>query len=172
MKIMVIGYSGAGKSTLSKILASHYNVPILYLDKVQFKAGWVERDDQEAIEIIEDFLNNNNEWVIDGNYHRRLYEKRAVLADQIIYLNYNRFLCLSRAIKRKNEYKNKVRESMTEGCEEKIDLSFIWWILFDGRRSKYKIKRQQIKQLYSNKFIEFKNPEQLDKYLIENNIQV
>ena len=172
MKIMVIGYSGAGKSTLSKALANHYNVPLLYLDKIQFKEGWIDRDSSEALTMVGDFINNNDSWIIDGNYHKRLYEERAELADQIIYLNYNRFLCLARAIKRRFEYKSKTRESITEGCKEKIDLSFVWWILYDGRRKQYKNKREEIKNKYKDKFLEFKNPKQLDKYLRENNIQL
>lgn len=44
MKIAVMGYSGAGKSTLSRELGKRYGCPVLYLDQVQFEAGWIERD--------------------------------------------------------------------------------------------------------------------------------
>lgn len=170
MKIMIIGYSGAGKSTLAKALGKHYSVPVLYLDKIQFLSGWVDRDNQEATQMIEDFLNNNNSWVIDGNYQNRLFERRGQEADQIIYLNYNRFLCLYQAIKRKNKYKNKSRESITEGCEERIDLSFVYWILYDGRRTKYRKKKEELRKLYPEKFIEFKKPKQLEEYYKDYNL--
>lgn len=165
MKVMVIGYSGAGKSTLAKMLAEHYNIPLLYLDKVQFIEGWKDRDNKQAYKMVEDFLNDNKEWVIDGNYGKRLYFERAAQADQIIYLNFNRFLCLYRAIKRKNLYQNKSRESISAGCKEKIDYSFVKWILLDGRNKEHKDRINKIKTQYQNKFYEFKNPKQLQKHI-------
>ena len=69
MKIQIIGYSGSGKSTLAKTLANHYNLPLLYLDAVNFYDNWQERTFEEKNAIVEKFLNDNPDgWVIDGNY--------------------------------------------------------------------------------------------------------
>lgn len=165
MKIMIIGYSGAGKSTLAKTLAEYYNIPLLYLDKVQFIEGWKDRDNKQAYKMVEDFLNNNDSWVIDGNYGKRLYFERAKQADQIIYLNFNRILCLYRAIKRKNAYQNKTRESISAGCKEKVDLPFVKWILIEGRNKEHKDRINKIKIKHKDKFYEFKTPKQLQKYI-------
>ena len=40
MKIAVMGYSGSGKSTLAKYLAGIYDIPLLYLDRVNFESDW------------------------------------------------------------------------------------------------------------------------------------
>ena len=87
MKVSVIGYSGSGKSTLAKKLSEISDVPLLYLDKVRFLPGWKERPEQECIEIIENFL-KNNEWVIDGNYNNWLYDRRMKESDLIIWVLY------------------------------------------------------------------------------------
>lgn len=165
MKIMIVGYSGSGKSTLAKKLADFYDVPLLYLDKVQFISNWKERDEQEALKIIEEFLNTNDSWVIDGNYSRRYFDLRASQADKIIFMNFNRLNCLYRCIKRNSENKHKVRESMSDGCIEKLDLEFINWILYEGRKKKRKEKYKYLQKEYKNKFIEIKNQKQLDEFV-------
>jgi len=165
MKIAIIGYSGAGKSTLAKTLATHYNTALLYLDKAHYQSGWIERDNQEALKMVEEFLDNNNTWVIDGNYSKRYFTRRMFEADTIIFLNYNRFYCLFKAIQRSKQYKNQTRESMSDGCIEKMDFEFIKWILIDGRSSRKRYWYKQIKQDYKDKLIEFKNVKQLNAYL-------
>ena len=75
MKISIIGYSGSGKSTLAKKLSEIYNCPLLYLDTVNYKSGWEERNRDECKDIVEKFLKNDS-WVIDGNYKSFLQKIR------------------------------------------------------------------------------------------------
>lgn len=56
MKICVCGYSGSGKSTLAKYLAEGFDIPLLYLDTVQYKENWVDRSFDQCISIVEDFF--------------------------------------------------------------------------------------------------------------------
>jgi len=67
MKIAVMGHSGVGKSTLAKTLSLYYDIPVLYLDTVNFKENWQERDREECRQIVAEFMTQNS-WVIDGNY--------------------------------------------------------------------------------------------------------
>lgn len=130
-----MGYSGSGKSTLAKQLALYYDIPLLYLDRVHFLPDWVERDPQNASQIVDDFMTRNNSWVIDGNYRKYEEERRLREADWIILLLLPRRTCLKRAILRYFRNRSQTRESMAAGCAEKIDWEFLRWILFDGRTS-------------------------------------
>ena len=170
MKIVIIGYSGSGKSTLAKILGKHYNIPVLHLDSVNFKPGWEMRPKEEFNQIVHDFMNVNSSWVIEGNYHK-VANDRFELADQIIFLNYNRFTCLNGVLKRYKCYKGKSRPDMAEGCEEKIDFEFVKWVLFEGRT---KQRRNRLKNYALNHLngIIFKNRKQLKKYCLLNNINI
>ena len=131
MKIAVMGYSGAGKSTLAKKLGRLYDCPVLYLDRIQFEPGWKERDREEAKRMAEAFLDENQDtgWIIDGNYAKFSQERRLAEADLIVFMDYTRRICLWQAVKRYLEYRDKTRESMAEGCREKIDWDFVKWIL-------------------------------------------
>ena len=164
MKIAIIGYSGCGKSTLAKHLGEIYQIPVLYLDRVFWLPNWKSREREEAANIVKQFLDTNDSWVIDGNYSYMEKERRMEEADRIIFLNFNRFSCLFRAYRRYFKYRGQTRESMGEGCEEKIDLEFVWWILHAGRTREEKRNYQKILQKYPEKCIVIKNQRQLTAF--------
>ncbi|MCR3905685.1 MAG: topology modulation protein [Tenericutes bacterium] len=170
MKIMVIGYSGSGKSTLAKQLAHFYQLPLLYIDTLQFEPNWIERSVEDRNQDLLDFINTHENWVIDGNYKGAHFDLRVSLADQIYILNYNRFTCLINAIKRRIVYKNKSRESITSGCYEKLDWEFLKWLLYQGRSKRRKTLYQTLKKTYSNKVFMFRNRRQLNHYLLKKEI--
>ncbi|MDE6125031.1 MAG: DNA topology modulation protein FlaR, partial [Eubacterium sp.] len=120
MKIAVLGFSGSGKSTLAKQLSEYYAIPLLYLDCVNFEKNWVLRDRDECRKMVAEFMQNES-WVIDGNYSEMYQAERLEQADKIIILRYNRFVCMKGAFKRNIEYKGRVRESMADGCTERMD---------------------------------------------------
>lgn len=164
MKIAVMGYSGSGKSTLAKYLAGIYGIPLLYLDRVNFESDWRERPTEEARAIVRDFM-AQPDWVIDGNYQRFYQQERLEQADQIILMLFNRFFSLQRIIRRNQEFRNRSRESMADGCTEKLDLEFLCWILLRGRApAKIRHYHQLIRQ-YGGKVTVIRNQRQMDRFI-------
>lgn len=166
MKIAIIGYSGSGKSTLAKKLGDYYKISVLFLDTVQFLPNWVERDRGESRTIVKDFMQNDS-WVIDGNYNDFFQQERLEQADKVIFMNFSRINCFYRAMKRYFMNKNKTRESMAEGCIEKMDLAFIWWILYKGRTKAKHRHYKDIEMKYKEKMVILKNQKQLEDYITQ-----
>lgn len=164
MKIAIIGYSGSGKSTLAKKLSEIYNCPLLYLDTIQFEANWKIRDIDEGRLMVGEFLKNDS-WIIDGNYREFLQEKRLQDANKIIFMNFPRHICFPQAFKRYLHYKNKTRESMADGCNEKFDLEFIKWLLFEGRKKSIKNHYNEICKCYKDKITIFRNNKDVENFL-------
>lgn len=164
MKIAIIGYSGSGKSTLAKKLSEIYNCPLLYLDTIQFEANWKIRDIDEGRLMVGEFLKNDS-WIIDGNYREFLQEKRLQDTDKIIFMNFPRHICFPQAFKRYLHYKNKTRESMADGCNEKFDLEFIKWLLFEGRKKSIKNHYNEICKCYKDKITIFRNNKDVENFL-------
>ena len=134
MKILIMGYSGSGKSTLAKTLGKRYGCRVLHLDTVQFQENWVEREAAEAERLVSRFLDENLDWIIDGNYRGRFsFQRRCREADWNTQLLLPRRVCLCRAIKRYVQNRGRVRDSMAAGCVEKLDWEFVRWILWEGR---------------------------------------
>jgi adenylate kinase family enzyme len=164
MKIAVIGYSGSGKSTLAAKLGKKYGIDVLYIDTIQFLPHWVERSGEEKKVLMVQFLDAHDEWVIDGNYTKLSFDRRMEEADKIIFLAFNRFSCVSRALKRYFRYKGKTRESMAQGCDEKIDAEFLWWVFYKGRtKERKKVYFDAIKK-YMEKSVIIKNQRQLNRF--------
>ena len=170
MKIAIIGYSGSGKSTLASLFSKKYGLPLLYLDTTHFLPNWVIRPAEERARIVEDFLDANDAWVIDGTYTKVFFERRMDEADEIIFMNFNRITCLFRAWKRHRTYRGKTRESITEGCDEKFDREFMMWILRGSRTEKHKAKYRGVMEQYAGKVTVIKNQRELSAFIKEGDL--
>lgn len=168
MKIAIIGYSGSGKSTLAKRLAGELGFEPLYLDRVHFLPNWVEREPEEAREMVRAEM-TKPDWVIDGNYTYLLREERLRDADEIIWLNYPRLTCLIRALKRNHDFHGKTRDSAADGCIERMNWEFAWWILHKGRTRAYIRGYRNIVQRYPEKTAIIRNDRALIRYLANRN---
>lgn len=164
MKIAVIGYSGAGKSTLAKRIANEIGLSALHLDQTHFLPNWEEREPEESRQIVRAEL-AKPDWVIDGNYPALLWDERLMDADRILWLNYPRIACLCRVIRRNWRYRGRVRDSMAEGCVEKLDLEFVWWILYEGRTFQYRTNYRRAIELYPEKTVILRNDRDTNRYL-------
>lgn len=164
MKIAVIGYSGSGKSTLAKRLADWIGCEPLYLDTVNFLPNWQERDRESAREIVRKMMEQAS-WVIDGNYQSLLREERLREADEIVFMNYPRLLCLHRALKRYRTFRGGTRESAADGCIERMNAEFVWWILYQGRTRARVRGYQGIVAQYPDKTVVIRNDRELNAYL-------
>ena len=125
-RIIIIGCGGAGKSTLARQLGDKLNIPVVHLDKLWWKPGWVEMDRDEFDELHRREL-SKEKWIMDGNFNRTMPE-RIARCDTVIYLDFSRFACLRGVIKRVLTTYGTVRPDMGEGCPEQIDFEFLKWV--------------------------------------------
>lgn len=125
-RVLVIGCPGAGKSTLTRALAETLGLPAVYLDRLWWKSGWINRTRAEFDARLDAAL-AGDAWVMDGNYLRTL-PRRLERCDAVLFLDYPRRLCLSRALRRILRWRGRTRPDMAEGCPERLDPAFIRWI--------------------------------------------
>ena len=125
-RIAIIGSPGAGKSTLAPVLGTALGLPIIHLDAVYWRPGWVEPPKDEWAQTVR-ALTQGEAWIIDGNYSRTM-DIRLAAADTIIYLDFPRRLCVWRVLKRAIQYRGRTRPDMGPGCREKLDWKFLLWV--------------------------------------------
>jgi len=164
MKIAIIGYSGSGKSTLAKRLAQEHGIEPLYLDRVHFLPDWAEREPESAREIVRAEM-QKPDWVIDGNYTHMHREERLDEADEIIFLNYPRVICFIRVLKRYRDFRGDSRDSIADGCIERMNWEFAWWVLYKGRTKARNRAFRDIVRRYPHKTAVIKNDRALERYL-------
>jgi len=136
-RIMVLGSSASGKSTLARRLGELTGINVVHLDRVFWKPGWVETPGDEMDRLIMEAANGDS-WIIDGNYSRTL-DYRLERASAVIFIDFNRYICIFRALKRWVRHRGQTRCDMGEGCSEKIDLPFLSWIWNYPKRSRIEI---------------------------------
>lgn len=149
-RVIIIGCGGSGKSTLSRILSEKADLPVVHLDKLFWKEGWINIPREEFNILLMKEL-EKDKWIIDGNYDR-IIEERIKRCDTIIYLDYLRRTSLFGVIKRVLSSYGKVRPDMADGCPERFDLEFIKWIWNFNKEHRDKfykiIKEQKDKEIY------------------------
>ena len=115
-RIALLGPAGAGKSWIGRQLAGLLGVPVIHLDRLYWKPGWVRPSDDEWRERQRALLAGEG-WIIDGNYNETLL-LRVERAETVIFLDSPWWLCASRAFVR--GLRKPVGE-MPEGCEDSVN---------------------------------------------------
>ena len=79
-------------------------------------------------------------------------------------MSFNRVSCLWRAAKRRKKYAGRSRDSMTEGCNERLHGEFIKWILFDSRTKERMEKFRSVLRDYPEKTVVIKSQRALVRF--------
>ncbi|WP_025026938.1 DNA topology modulation protein [Caldalkalibacillus mannanilyticus] len=162
-KVLVLGCSGSGKSTFSQQLGELTGLPVVHLDSLFWKPGWVSSDESEWNETIEQLLKKDR-YILDGNYSRTL-EERLKEADSVFYFDFPRYLCFYRAIKRRVQNHGVTRPDMREGCIEKIDVEFLLWIWNFNKRNRPTIMKCLEEVRSVKQVVIFTSPKDVSKYI-------
>ena len=125
-RVIIIGCGGSGKSTLARKLGEKTALPVIHLDKLFWKPGWVEMPKDEFDQLLRQEM-AKNKWIMDGNFNRTMPE-RIARCDTVIYLDFSRFACIRGVIKRILTTYGTVRPDMGDGCPERFDLEFLKWV--------------------------------------------
>lgn len=125
-RVLVIGPCGSGKSTLSRELAPRLGLPLVHMDQLGWQAGWVETGKAEIAARLDAVLTQDS-WLIEGNYGS-LLAPRLARADTVVYLDFPIRLCLWRLARRILAYRGRTRPDMPEGCPERFDPAFFWYV--------------------------------------------
>lgn len=133
MKIVILGQSGSGKSTLARKIQSLTGEALLHLDFLWLGTDYSEEAEKWLKLEQEKFMNENDSWIIEGNYLGTA-TRRMIEADKIILLRVPRYLAMYRVIKRSIKRKKdpSSRPDVPAEFPEKLDkeylefLSFVW----------------------------------------------
>ena len=125
-RVLLIGSPCAGKTTLALALGKKLDLPVIHLDTLHWRDGWVEAPREEFDALLSEALARPR-WIIDGNYSRTL-PLRLSRCDTVVYLDYPRLVCLWGAVRRVLRNRGVSRPDMGGDCPERFDPEFLRYI--------------------------------------------
>jgi adenylate kinase family enzyme len=141
-RIAIIGCGGSGKSTLAREMGRVLSLPVYHLDRLYWRAGWVETPEAEWRAIQAEIV-NEPKWIIDGNYGGSM-EIRLERADTIVFLDLPTWTCLAGALQRYRRFRGRTRPELADGCPERLTFDYLAWIWrYRKRRRPRILKRLQ-----------------------------
>lgn len=128
-RIMIMGQPGSGKSTLAHALGERTGLPVIHIDKIHWKPGWVERSKQEKTRLCVE-AEQGPRWIFEGG-HSATWPSRLARADMLIWLDRPVGLRLWRVVRRAVVGLGRTRPDMTEDCPERLRslpefIHYIW----------------------------------------------
>ena len=161
-RIMIIGCGGSGKSTLARQLGEKTGLPVVHLDKLFWRPGWVNIT-REEFDVVHNAAIEEKKWILDGNFDRTM-EPRIRRCDTVVYLDFSRIACLCGVMKRILTTYGKVRPDMGDGCPERFDLAFLQWV-WNFNKNKREKNYRLLEQYGDKRIYILKNRKQVKEFL-------
>lgn len=158
-RIAIIGVSGAGKSTLANKIGQKLGRKVDHLDMYYWTNKWKERYSKLGFLRVVTDLQDQEEWIIDGNY-RKTIDDRFEKATMIIFLDFPKWLCLWRAFKR--IFNTEQPFDKTDGTRERISWNLVKYILQYPTKTMY---QKVLSHSHDKKVYILKDNEEIDEFL-------
>jgi adenylate kinase family enzyme len=126
-RVVILGPGGAGKTELANSISRRTGIPVVYLDRLFWRAGWTPAPSEEARRDLAAAIAGDR-WILDGNFLAvDSDDARFDRADTVIFLDLPRGTCLARVLWRLVRDRRR-RPDLPEGCREGFDLQLLRWI--------------------------------------------
>ena len=125
-RIAAIGCGGSGKSTLARALGERLGLPVVQLDLLYWKPGFVASGLEEFASAQRELVAGDR-WVLDGNYGRTM-EIRLEAADTVVFLDTPTAVSLIRILRRQLAGMLLRRSHLGPDYPERLSLEFLRYV--------------------------------------------
>lgn len=129
-RIAIVGISASGKSTFARALAARTGLPLLHGDELEWMPDWVQRP-PDALQAMHAQWLARPRWIIEGWIDLERVS-RLNAADLVIDLDYSRWLCAWRVLKRM--LRRQRRAEMPPGCVDRFQPEYLSTVFFKKER--------------------------------------
>lgn len=116
-KILILGAIASGKTKLARRLSKELSLPIIHVDQLEFNSDLSKKNIDQVRESILVSL-TQSKWILDGYGPLDLLPENLKKADQIIFLDFPRYLNIFFLLKRQVEILFHPRLELPDGANE------------------------------------------------------
>jgi adenylate kinase family enzyme len=139
VRVVLLGNAGAGKSTMAHRLIGDRNIPRLSLDEIAWNDGPERKPLSESLELLEEFITGNDEWIIEGCYGD-LIEATLPHCTELRFLNPGVEVCIDHCRRRPWE----PEKFPTPAAQDAMLARLIEWVReYDTRDDEYGLRRHR-----------------------------
>lgn len=139
MRIILLGNAGAGKSTMAWHLICNSAIRRLSLDEIAWNEGTERKPLDESIRELHRFLENNDQWIIEGCYSD-LVEAALPFCTELRFLNPGVEVCVEHCKRRPWEPE---KFSSLEAQQKMLEQLVHWVREYEVRDDEYGLKRHR-----------------------------
>lgn len=148
MRIVLLGNAGSGKSTLARRLIGDRNIARLSLDEIAWKAGTERRPLAESAALLDAFLAEHDQWVVEGCYSD-LVEHALPHCNELLFLNPGVQTCVAHCRQRPFEPE---KFASAEAQDAMLETLLEWVSRYETRDDEYGLRRhRQLFDAFSGK---------------------
>lgn len=133
-RVMIIGQPGSGKSTLAREIGAITHLPVIHIDHIHWRAGWIERTGAEK-DVLCAEVHAQERWIFEGG-RSSTWPERLARADTLIWIDLAWPRRVWRVVRRTLRYHGRNRPDLPAGCPERFNrefFEFIWRTRHVGR---------------------------------------
>lgn len=128
-RVMIIGQPGSGKSTLAREMGKHTGLPVIHIDTIHWRPGWVERNADEKTRLCRE-VEARDRWIFEGG-HSATWDNRIARADLLVWIDRSSVLRFWRVLLRTLTQRGRPRPDLPEDCQEQLGnllefFNFMW----------------------------------------------
>jgi adenylate kinase family enzyme len=157
-RVLVTGNAGSGKSTVAAAMARILNLPYSGMDQIVWQPGWIKTvpAERNAKEIA---IAKSPAWLVDG-----VSSVLVDAADTVVFLDFPRYKCYWRALRRNLPYLFKSRPGLPARCPELLVIPTLTKLIW---RFPTKVRPQILaaRRLLGENFVHIRNNSELRQFL-------
>ena len=164
-RVMIFGCPGVGKTTLANRMGEILNIPVYHCDRIKQIENFEWKPMNEIHALFNEII-SKDEWVLDGYPTTEMMSASIERADTLIFVDFNRILCMWRVTKRSIKHHGKCRPDVGDGCKDGFPPLFLYRVIWTFPK-KYRKRFLDFINTKEKRVFHFKKRKELKRFIEE-----
>jgi len=165
-RIMIFGFPGGGKTTFAVKMGEMLGIPVYHCDRIKQVENFEWKPMEEIFALVNEVI-SKDKWILDGYPTTEMMPACIERADTLIFIDFNRLLCMWRVTKRSIKHHGKCRPDVGDGCKDGFPPLYLYWVIWTFPQKYRKRFLDWINSAEEKNVYHFKKRKQLKRFVNE-----